>query len=207
MYSYRGCLVLTYLTHIHRDGCSELQVYADLTEGSRCSVPRGLLLEQYGGSCVFLGLGKACCRRADMFNSSKGVAIQMSSKRKDRAGVLMPPLHGVMSEKMMLQNLPSVLVAHALMPQQGEVILDMCSAPGGKTCHIASLVRNNATIVACDKSRRKMVSARNLFIKMGATCVSPLALDSTSCMTRDSDSWKSVQQVSDIRLQQDLSVV
>jgi hypothetical protein len=49
---------------------------------------------------------------------------------------------------MMLQNLPSILVAHALNPQPGDIILDMCPAPGGKTAYLANLVNNQATIVA-----------------------------------------------------------
>lgn len=40
----------------------------------------------------------------------------------------------------MLQNLPSVVVGHVLGPRPGERILDMCAAPGGKTCHIAGLM-------------------------------------------------------------------
>ena len=39
-----------------------------------------------------------------------------------------------------LQNLPSVVVGHVLGPRPGERILDMCAAPGGKTCHIAALM-------------------------------------------------------------------
>eukprot|EP00529_Nitzschia_sp_RCC80_P027057 CAMPEP_0113522142 /NCGR_PEP_ID=MMETSP0014_2-20120614/45032_1 /TAXON_ID=2857 /ORGANISM="Nitzschia sp." /LENGTH=284 /DNA_ID=CAMNT_0000420181 /DNA_START=47 /DNA_END=901 /DNA_ORIENTATION=+ /assembly_acc=CAM_ASM_000159 len=83
---------------------------------------------------------------------------------------------------MMLQNLPSVLVAHTLNPQPNDVILDMCAAPGGKTSHLASLVNNDATIVACDKSRKKIVLARDTFKRFGATCIVPLALDTTKCL-------------------------
>ena len=39
-----------------------------------------------------------------------------------------------------VQNLPSVVVGHVLGPLPGERILDMCAAPGGKTCHIAALM-------------------------------------------------------------------
>lgn len=39
-----------------------------------------------------------------------------------------------------LQNLPSVVVGHVLGPRPGERVLDMCAAPGGKTCHIAALM-------------------------------------------------------------------
>lgn len=39
-----------------------------------------------------------------------------------------------------VQNLPSVVAGHVLGPRPGERILDMCAAPGGKTCHIAALM-------------------------------------------------------------------
>jgi len=40
------------------------------------------------------------------------------------------------------QNLPSVLVGHLLDVQENDLVLDMCAAPGGKTTHIATLLRN-----------------------------------------------------------------
>lgn len=178
----------------------EVAVYADLNDGSYKTIARGLLLEKYPGRCVFLGLGRACCSRADMFTLSTGVAVEMSSQPKDRAGSVHPPLHGAMPGKFMLQNLPSAVVAHVLSPQPGDVILDMCSAPGGKTTHVASLVRNDATIVACDRSRRKMVSAREFFRTMGAACITPLALDSTSCVIRDGSDNKEVKEVSPLSI-------
>lgn len=36
----------------------------------------------------------------------------------------------VISCMLFLQNLPSVVVGHVLNPQPGEVVLDMCAAPG-----------------------------------------------------------------------------
>lgn len=46
-----------------------------------------------------------------------------------------------------LQNLPSVVVGHVLGPRPGERILDMCAAPGGKTCHIAALMGDQVRLV------------------------------------------------------------
>jgi hypothetical protein len=166
---------------------------------------RGLKLEQYRGRCVYLGLGRAECSRSEIFKKTKGVAITMSLDAKDRVGPPLPPLYGVLPDKMMLQNLPSVLVGHALNPQPNDVILDMCSAPGGKTSHLASLVRNEAVIVACDKSKKKVAAAKELFVRMGASCITPLALDATNCCAekeskKDGDKKDSPdQEVKDVR--------
>lgn len=47
-----------------------------------------------------------------------------------------------------LQALTSCLASHVLSPQPGEVVLDMCSAPGGKTSHMAMIMNNKGLIIA-----------------------------------------------------------
>jgi hypothetical protein len=172
-------------------------VYSDVRPANVRPITRGLSLQRYNGRCVFLGLGEACCSRSEFFSLSKGLGVKMSSRPQDRVGPALPPLSGVLPGKYMLQNLPSVLVGHALDPQKNDVILDMCSAPGGKTSHVASLVNNQAIIVACDKSRKKMVSTRAFFTEMGASCIVPLAWDSTKCVIREDCKTprRSVQEV------------
>lgn len=153
-------------------------------------VIRGMFVEDYAArECVFLGIGTSACRRSEFFSKSSGTAVKMSPFQEHRAGPILPPLSDVqLSGKVFLQNLPSILVGHAINPQPGDVILDMCAAPGGKTLHLASLVKNDALIVACDKSRKKMIEAKALFQSMGASCIVPLALDSTKCVESDPDS-------------------
>ncbi len=48
------------------------------------------------------------------------------------------------------QDEPSALAALILKPEPGDLVLDMCAAPGGKTTHLAEVSRNKATIVAID---------------------------------------------------------
>ena len=187
-------------------------VYAHVSSDS---IPRGLTIENYHcgqHTCVFLGLGKAECTRAQMFNQSAGLAVTMfnnimhSSKDNvtgiefsTKAGPLLPSMNGILSNKIMLQNLPSILVAHALNPRRKDVIVDLCCAPGGKTSHVASLVNNDAIIVAIDKSRKKMKSVKKFFDDMGASCITPLALDSTKCVLtvneNHDETWKSVKEI------------
>jgi 16S rRNA (cytosine967-C5)-methyltransferase len=43
-----------------------------------------------------------------------------------------------------------MLVAPLLNPKAGETVLDLCSAPGGKTLHMAMLMENKGEIIAAD---------------------------------------------------------
>lgn len=56
----------------------------------------------------------------------------------------------------MLQSAASMLPVLALAPQPGDRVLDMAAAPGGKTTHIAQLMRNDGVIVANDVSKNRL---------------------------------------------------
>ncbi|KAI8021058.1 putative methyltransferase NSUN6 [Camellia lanceoleosa] len=66
---------------------------------------------------------------------------------------------------------PSIITAHALDPQQGDRILDMCAAPGGKTTAIAILMKDKGEVVAVDRSHNKVqfLTLSNSFCGIGAS--------------------------------------
>ncbi|WP_341527925.1 16S rRNA (cytosine(967)-C(5))-methyltransferase [Nostoc sp. UHCC 0302] len=55
-----------------------------------------------------------------------------------------------------IQDSSAQLVSHLLDPQPGEVIIDACAAPGGKTTHIAELMQDKGKILACDRTPSRL---------------------------------------------------
>ncbi|TDM03975.1 16S rRNA (cytosine(967)-C(5))-methyltransferase RsmB [Macrococcus carouselicus] len=55
-----------------------------------------------------------------------------------------------------IQDASSMLVAHIMAPEPGDEILDTCSAPGGKTCHMAEKLNGTGHIDAHDIHEHKL---------------------------------------------------
>ncbi|MEG0855057.1 MAG: 16S rRNA (cytosine(967)-C(5))-methyltransferase RsmB [Terrisporobacter sp.] len=49
-----------------------------------------------------------------------------------------------------VQDISSMLVGKVMSPKENSLVLDVCSAPGGKTTHIATLMKNTGKVVARD---------------------------------------------------------
>lgn len=54
------------------------------------------------------------------------------------------------------QDESSMLVAEKLDPKHGDIVMDVCAAPGGKTTAIAERMNNTGKIIASDIYRRKL---------------------------------------------------
>ncbi|XP_018472577.2 rRNA (cytosine-C(5))-methyltransferase NOP2C [Raphanus sativus] len=123
-------------------------------------------------SGLYIGMGTAMLSRAGMFRVSHGVAVDLNNRV-----FRLPSFHNVLEGEIFLQNLPSIVAAHALDPQKGERILDMCAAPGGKTTAIAILMNDEGEIVAADRSHNKVLDVQRLSAEMGLTCITTCKLD------------------------------
>lgn len=80
--------------------------------------------------------------------------------------------------KIYLQSLSSMLPPIVLKPKEGNDILDMAAAPGGKTTQMAALSNNKAHITACEMNNIRIEKLKYNVEKQGASCVYIMQKDS-----------------------------
>ncbi len=66
-----------------------------------------------------------------------------------------------------IQDKASCLAVEVADPKSGNIVLDVCAAPGAKTTHMAQLMRNEGTIYSVDYSKRRMNIWRREVRRMG----------------------------------------
>jgi 16S rRNA (cytosine967-C5)-methyltransferase len=75
------------------------------------------------------------------------------------------------------QSRASQLVAPVLGPVAGERVLDLCAAPGGKTTHLAALMRATGELVAVERHPQRARALEATCARMRATNVTVLVAD------------------------------
>ncbi len=76
-----------------------------------------------------------------------------------------------------IQDPGTLLAVQELDPRPGELILDACAAPGGKTTFIAQRLRNEGHIVAADVAVERLKLVHENCARLGVTCVETVLLD------------------------------
>lgn len=70
-----------------------------------------------------------------------------------------------------VQDEGSMLISHILDPQPGETIIDTCAAPGGKSTHIAELMKNEGKIWAFDVDEKRLPLVSEACQRLGINIV------------------------------------
>ncbi|MBN2331894.1 MAG: 16S rRNA (cytosine(967)-C(5))-methyltransferase RsmB [Deltaproteobacteria bacterium] len=78
-----------------------------------------------------------------------------------------------------VQDEGAQMISYLLNPVPGQLILDACAAPGGKTGHLAELSNDQATIVAADSSRQRLELLEKTRSRLQLHSIQPLLTDLT----------------------------
>jgi len=86
-------------------------------------------------------------------------------------GVPIRDIPGYHAGEFCVQDHASQLVAAALQVEPGMTVLDLCAAPGGKTTHLAELMKNRGRIIACDIDADRLATVTALADRMKITII------------------------------------
>ncbi len=78
-----------------------------------------------------------------------------------------------------VQDESSMLVAKILDPKPGELVMDVCSAPGGKATHIGELMNNKGTVIARDIYKHKAALVEEAALRLGTSIVEAEVFDAS----------------------------
>ena len=78
-----------------------------------------------------------------------------------------------------VQDINAGLPAALLAPQAGQKVLDMCSAPGGKTTQLAEIMQDSGSIIAADTSLDRLRLVRENMQRLRLHSIRPLVQDAT----------------------------
>lgn len=78
-----------------------------------------------------------------------------------------------------VQDISSMLVAHLANPQEGDTVIDVCAAPGGKSLHMAELLRGTGHVEARDLTDYKVNLIRENIERSGMKNIEAVCQDAT----------------------------
>lgn len=79
-----------------------------------------------------------------------------------------------------IQDEASQLISFLVSPAPGSTVLDACSAPGGKTTHMAQLMGNRGAIIALDKHASRLEAVERSARRLGAAIIRTKVADAAS---------------------------
>ncbi|EEG76718.1 16S rRNA (cytosine(967)-C(5))-methyltransferase RsmB [Dethiobacter alkaliphilus] len=88
-----------------------------------------------------------------------------------------------------VQGESAMLTSRVLDPQAGDAVLDGCSAPGGKTTHLAQLMNNSGDILALDIHPHRLELVKANCRRMGVDIVRTQCLDAREIAKENPDSF------------------
>jgi 16S rRNA (cytosine967-C5)-methyltransferase len=113
--------------------------------------------------------------------AEEGAEAEKSRYSPDGIHLLSPvnpaTLRGFREGLFTVQDESSQLAAFCLGPAPGESVLDACAAPGGKSTHIAQIMENRGSVLACDIQAGKLRRIEETSERLGISIIRTQTLD------------------------------
>lgn len=141
---------------------------------------------------------QATVEKVEAAMHTAGVAVERSPlpyalRLVGHSGAI-PSLPGFHEGWWTVQDSSAQLVSYLLNPQPGDVVVDACAAPGGKTTHLAELLGDQGQVWACDRNasrlRKLKENTERLRLDSIQTCTGdsrnlPQFVDQADCVLLD----------------------
>ncbi|MCR4923632.1 MAG: 16S rRNA (cytosine(967)-C(5))-methyltransferase RsmB [Lachnospiraceae bacterium] len=134
-----------------------------------------LLLEQYGEDiceriledslkerpiCIRCNLSKGSMEDLKSSLSKDNISFKTDKRVKDALYLenydLLENISAFKEGRFNVQDMGSILVTKASAIKEGDKVIDVCAAPGGKTCHAADILKGSGQVLARDISDKKV---------------------------------------------------
>lgn len=79
-----------------------------------------------------------------------------------------------------VQDISSMMVAEAAQPKEGDSIIDVCAAPGGKASHLAEKLQGSGMVEARDLTEYKVSLIEENILRHGLTNMRAVQMDATA---------------------------
>ena len=96
---------------------------------------------------------------------------------------------------MFIQGEAAMLASMIASPSEGNKILDCCSAPGGKSTHMASICHDNCSILSCDISEARLQLVSDNASRLGLKSISVKCCDASKISKENKDLRKTFDLV------------
>jgi 16S rRNA (cytosine967-C5)-methyltransferase len=121
--------------------------------------------------------------REKLLESLRNDGVRAEITRFSPLGIEITESHGPSSllptSDLYIQDEASQLIPYLLNPRPGEVILDACASPGGKTTQIVQLMENRGMVYAMDVNPNRVRLIKEICKRLGAEIVSAVEGDAT----------------------------
>ena len=122
---------------------------------------------------IYIRVNTLKTSRDELIEKLKKQGISCSKVNGIDEAIMVQNLKNIESNKLFkegyftIQDISSMLVGKVANPEENSIVLDICSAPGGKTTHLATLMNNTGKVIARDVFEHKLKLINNSVNRLG----------------------------------------